>query len=485
MTNDKMLHAVWGPGITPLTYTLLPAVVSVPTIVSVGEQVTFTTSVTNNSSNVSNPTDWAVRKIIVPAGVTAPSSRTGGTNSSQFNCGYYRSQRMVCSELAGDSGSRIFTPGLTRTGIGNSGPGTYIETMNYPSGSRVCYAVMVNSASQAPKHNYSEAVFCPVVGKNPTLEVRNGDVWAGGNFLSVSPTCAVGNRPVISSSQRQLPSGFYTSYATYGVTSLGLSERFGSQGMSYENVPNTPSNNLVFGNTANGSNVDGFFYNADSDTTTFPPPSKNPVGVQHCLNDPFDKFGSRIAPTSTNSNNQIDISTLGGNTLLSSPTTIKLYASAVIPAGKKIVIYAPNADLDIVSNITYADQPYGSINRIPQVVVMSGKNIIVRWNSNAGLNVGGKITQLDGIYAAKENLYTCDLIPLMNICNTPLKINGAVLTGGSVIPLRTAGAESPDFGAMAETFNLRSDVLLNQLPDAGNPSVFIKTMSEREVPPRF
>lgn len=312
---------------------------------------------------------------------------------------------------------------------------------------------------------------CFRIGKYPHLEARNGDVFAGGQFASASPTCTLTAKPVIASSQRQIPIGgaFYTSYATYGVTSLGSSTTFGSMGVSYDTSATTIADNLVFANT---TSVDGYFYNATGNNNT--------PTVPHCLNDPFAVFGPRA--TNDVGGTTVDISSLTSDTNLTATTTINLYASQPIPPGKKIVIYAKSADIKISSNITYADQAYGSVNQIPQVVILTDKSILVRQNSIVG---GGQVTQLDGIYAAKINLYTCDFIPRLHLCDAPLKINGAVVVGQNTIPLRTSGATTPVLGGMAETFNLRSDMFLDQLPEAGGPNVFIKTMSETEVPPRF
>lgn len=318
---------------------------------------------------------------------------------------------------------------------------------------------------------------CFRIGKYPHLEARNGDVFAGGRLASASPTCTFtpGTTPIISSSQRQ-PDGvgpYYTSYATYGVTSLGEALTFGSMGVSYEDigaVPSTISDNLVFANT---STVDGFFYNATGNNATPTTP--------HCLNDPFAIFGPRA--TTNVPGTSIDISSPGfpDNANLTGAGTIDLYASAPIPPGKKIVIYAKSANIKISSNITYADQAYGSIDQIPQIVILTDRDLIVRQDAVTG----GQVTQLDGIYAAKNNFFTCDVVPRLHLCEVPLQINGAVIAGEHVIPLRTAGADAANYAAMAETFNLRSDMLINQLPDAGSPSTFIQTLSETEVPPRF
>ncbi len=314
---------------------------------------------------------------------------------------------------------------------------------------------------------------CFHIGKFPHLEARNGDIFAGGRFREASPTCTMTGKPIVSSSQRQIATGgpFYTSYATYGVTSLGASLTFGSMGQSYDTSPTTIADNLVFANT---STVDGYFYN--------PTGNNNTPTTASCLNNPFALFGPRADAGADVAGTNIDISTLGDDTNLTASGTINLYASQPIPAGKKIVIYAKTADIKITSNITYADQAYASINQIPQVIVLTDRNMIVGQTSSVD---GSQITQLDGIYAARVNFYTCDLVPRLHVCEMPLKVNGAVVVGQHTVPLRTAGADATSLTGMAETFNLRSDMFLNQLPEAGGANVYIKTLSETEQPPRF
>lgn len=326
---------------------------------------------------------------------------------------------------------------------------------------------VTNITTGAPPNG---VIRCFHIGKYPHLEAHNGDIYAGGQLPSSVPTCSIPYKPIVSSSQRLIDGAYYSSYATYGVTSLGASLTFGSMGQSYGF--STFANDLVF---ANNTASEGYFLNATG--------NNNAPTVTNCLNDPYNIFGSRgIAGTSTGSTN-VDVSLLTGDARLTATSTVNLYASTPIQPGRKIVIYANNgANIKITSNITYADQAYGSINAIPQIVVLTDKSLIVGQTSTVD---GQPITQVDGIYAAKDNFYTCDLVPRLHLCEAPLRVNGAVVVGKNTVPLRTAGADATNYGAMAETFNLRSDMFLNQLPEAGGANVYIKTRSETEVPPRF
>lgn len=307
---------------------------------------------------------------------------------------------------------------------------------------------------------------CISLGKYPHLEARNGDLYAGGQFAGGA--CTLVNKPIIASSLVSQGSVSYTSYATYGVTSLGLVDKFGSAGSSYNNALATTRSLIFSNNTGSGNNL-GYFHNATGDNDSIP------SATTTCnLNNPFTTFGSKATSAAGGSN--IDISGLSANTRLTASGTINLSASSPIPAGKKIVIYANNnANIRITSNITYANQAYGSLNNIPQIIVLTDRSIVVDHT----------VTQLDGIYAAKKNFYTCDTVPRLNSCNTQLTVNGAVLAGEHTVPLRTYGAEGANPSEMAEIFNLAPSMFLNQLPGAGSSDIYIKTLSEIEVPPRF
>lgn len=392
---------------------------------------------------------------------------------------YDNSGNATYDPLAGDervlvpNDCQLFTPNRVLTGSADVAlpvcPVTVDSTRASGSAVAIC-AQLVLGSNDALSQITQPGVVCRNIGKYPLLEARNGDVFAGGSFGSMAP-CTMTSRPIVSSSQRQLVAGgpFYTSYATYGVTSLGASLTFGSMGEPYDTNPATLANDLVF---ANNSATEGYFYNNTGDN--------NPPTVAHCLNDPFAVFGPRATTPSGLTN--IDLSSLTGNINLTATGTVNLYALQPIQPRTRLVIHAPSANIKITSNINYADQAYGSINDLPQIVVLAGQNLIVGQTSTVN---GQPITQLDGIYASRSNFYTCDVVPRLHQCEAPLLVNGAVVVGGHTVPLRTFGSEASNPAEVAETFNLRSDMLLNQLPDAGNPGVYLHTMSEREAPQRF
>jgi hypothetical protein len=155
--------------------------------------------------------------------------------------------------------------------------------------------------------------------------------------------------------------------------------------------------------------------------------------------------------------------------------TLTLTASTPLPPGYKRIIYAPNAGyIKIASDIKYSDGPYASVDQLPQLIVLAENRIIV-WDN---------VTHIDGLFAAKGDFQTCQYSPLLGSCDQHLDIQGAVIAGGRVVPFRTGGADSPNYADKAEQFRLRPDVILNQLPLPGATTT-IKTVDQREVPPRF
>lgn len=330
------------------------------------------------------------------------------------------------------------------------------------------------------------SVVCLSIGKRPHLFASNGDVFAGGVLSGVNCTVAVS--PIISGSEVTVGTNKYSSWGTYGVTSLGAVRGFGSSNAkSGQIAPDARqlifSNRTVVGPGPLGS-VGGYFNNTNANTSGLPTQTR-------CLNEPFSTFSQ--GTTNGGAVASVDISTLvgaGGGTFrrfYNASGTFTVTASAPIPGGTKVVIdvRGASADVKIDSNITYANGPYGSIDQIPQVVILSDRDI----------TIDDAVTRVDGVLGAQRDLITCELPapttePRLGVCNSQLYVNGAVVAGGKVRPYRTWGGEvSPANGTgyetPAEIFNLAPNVLLKSLPGGGGSDVFIRTVTEKEAPPRF
>lgn len=328
------------------------------------------------------------------------------------------------------------------------------------------------------------SIRCVSIGKRPHLYAANGDVFAGGVLSNVG-NCTITTSPIISGSQVSVGGSQYSSWGTYGVTSLGTSRAFGSNNMRAGQATSTA---LVFANrrvTGPFGLSHGYFYNLNSNASGLPDQTR-------CLNEPFSTFTPLVVPTAFVST--VDLSSIvgaGGGTVARSYNvgngTLTVAASQPIPRGTKVIIYArgAGANVKIASNIQYENTTYSSIDQIPQVVVLADQDIIV----------GEAVSRVDGILGARRDLVTCELPsglsqPRLGVCDSHLQINGAIVAGGKVRPYRTWGGElstsrGTDYGTPAEDFNLTPGTLLNSLPVPGSQNVNIRTTSEVEAPPRF
>lgn len=417
-----------------------------PNPVENGQTITGTTTIINSTNN---STDSAVN---FTRRVWADRNRNG-----VFDAG-------DTSLLGPQSGATIVpaSPG-TRPVVPNWTATADSATM----GGRVCISLGISATAPVVVDAPATSISCADIGKKPKIQVAGGDVTVGGTFRNGAGTCPIQTSATLKGligSTTTVGSTVYSSFTQYGAFSLGQLTLFGADNAP----PGYPfADSLSFGNTPNF----GYFYSAGRGTPT----TGNPLQAR-CLNDPFAVYASKASTNSASTS--VDLATAGANLNLTASGTIQIGTGSPakpIPAGKRIIVYAPNATtVEIRNDIAYADGPYGSIDQIPQVVVITNGNIVV----DAG------VRRIDGIYAAKGDFTTCEVQPQLDTCTNALEINGLVVVGSDFKPFRTAGATSSDYFERAEVLRLRPDALLNQITGA-NSSSTIRTVDQREVPPRF
>jgi hypothetical protein len=337
-------------------------------------------------------------------------------------------------------------------------------------GGRLCTTLSLSQASGENVQFTSNpsGPVCVDIGKKPKMHVQHGDVMVGGTFRNGSGVCAlqgVGTTTLNLLSSLSTVGGVdYTSLTDYGANNLGIITYFGTNGLTGTNPLAT---SLRFGNYPAPA---GFFYSPGSGPTAPAQP--------RCLDDPFTAFGSQ-GPfyESDQFLLGINVPLTGSNIKYTGTGELRVGASVPLPPGMRRIIYAPTASqVTIVSDITYADGPYNSVADIPQLVVITGGRIVVQ----------GGVNRLDGIYGSRNAFYTCPDTPLLSRCTEQLTVNGMVITANQVRPYRTFGAQAPNHGDKAEIFRLHPSVLLNQAPGAvGGNNTSIRTVEQREVPPRF
>lgn len=204
-------------------YELTPDVDVSAGVVGVGNTVTFRPSVTNSTFH-SNNTNWVVRRIIIPPAGSVP--YTGVRTTGVFNCGYYVSQGMGCTDVG--SGSRTFTttsPTQVPSALGYS----YVAP-TLPFGTRICYALDINSRNTSA-NQHAEAIECSTITKTPRLQVWGNDVRVGSGFV---PTGTVTTSLINTNTGSW---GEYGVLAPSSVTNFGSGASSASVALTFANTP--------------------------------------------------------------------------------------------------------------------------------------------------------------------------------------------------------------------------------------------------------
>lgn len=152
---------------------------------------------------------------------------------------------------------------------------------------------------------------------------------------------------------------------------------------------------------------------------------------------------------------------------------------STLPAGRSIIIYAPNNDILIGGSQRYAET-IASVEQIPQLVII-GRNITIHESA----------TEVSAWLVAKTaghgNIYTCNVAQAdlrTTNCNDPLTVNGPVIS--NMLHLRRTGGAGAgaDSVRAAETFNLRPDAYLWGVQQT-KATLKVPTAKVTELPPKF
>lgn len=148
-------------------------------------------------------------------------------------------------------------------------------------------------------------------------------------------------------------------------------------------------------------------------------------------------------------------------------TTLNLTSGATtLGSGEWLVINAPNATVNITSNLTYTSGSLSRADQIPQLIIIAGR-----------INIASNVTQVDAWLIAKNGstldgrINTCSTtntgtdLPITqnlssSLCDKPLRVNGPVVANMLYLR-RTAGSGvDAQSGDPAEVFNLRPDAYI-------------------------
>lgn len=437
------------------TYDLSPQVDSVsPTEVEPDSTIDVRTSVDNDGNVQSNPTRWEITKMVVQPGQTAPNEGGSVANSSTAPCesgggaasgNFFQNGGTTCENV--ENGTNTFNRGS---------PSSYrpvandVEVGDLPVGTRICFALSVQPRSGTSSQWAHSVPVCTVVGKKPKVQIWGNDLAVRGQ---IETSTTVKNGQV------------FGSWVEYGVFATGTINRFAS-GAGLNGQTNNDQeawSKFTFANVdADGSPAFGNF----TSETNFRP-----------LSNAADFFES-LPNQSPVGSGSVDVGSLTFAT--GSPVQVRTAGNLTItggniPRGRSVTIVA-SGTVTISGNITYTEDTLGSINDIPQVVIVANN-----------INIQDNVSRVDAWLVAENTINTCANVTgnlTSEKCNTALEVNGPVVTDHLLLN-RTAGSGSGDESDdPAERFNLRPDAFLwARLQASGNSKA--QTVYTIELPPRF
>lgn len=420
------------------TYALTPTVTVSPSaqVVS-GQNPTFSYSVSNDTSS-SNDTDWSIRTVVVPPGVSLPPDYRDGFDGTGRTCASYYAASprgaVTCNDALA-SGSGKF-------------PGTSIadETVpnTYAVGTLICRSLTVNSYDQTSAPNArTSALTCVMVTALPYVSVIGGSIWSGG---STDATTGYANSSGKIEGSSTMSAGFgsfgeYDLFATNSINFFGSSARPGPA-------------------LASSGAVDGAGLTFGSAT------SLGSFSTSHKITDLVARLCNGV---------------LGNNT-----TNFAGNNDEVIHVGEHLVKCFDT--LNIKKNITYDPAGATSFGQLPSLIVVANR-----------IEIDGSVTQIAGNFYAAEAFVTCAEGPRSSAdntnsgktarittsgsCTNKLTINGSVTVAGQVVNSlvlnRSYGGTKT--GEAAETIRMRPEVFLTPYEN----SLLLTTVSETELPARY
>lgn len=454
----------------PYNYSLSPTITNV-TNGSVVEGATgaypVTGAVTNNSGTTKSHTgiNYEITELIYAPGAGLPGS---GGKSASAPCTFFTGESKCTSVNTGGTGDGYIGKGSS---VGLSGNG---DITTYAVGTRVCYAMSVKRNSSGNTDWKHSSLYCLVIGKKPKVQVLGGDLIVG----RATSNLAARTSNVNTSVSRQSDGKYFGSYVEYAITSTGI----------------------VTGMASGSGYAGGVMTNVSSDYCGVSYLTFTSAGASTCSSSTTlgeYKYGSVKAPnvssrftTSSSTPNLPSTSpNLTANNLSglykSAATSVNVSSSAEIPAGRSIIINAPNATVTISTNINYTSGLLTSISQIPQVVIIANNIVIAdgvtnvdAWLIATGTGTNGRLNTCGAGGVSKSTALTS------KICNQRLTVNGAILANHLILR-RTAGADAgASAGQPAEVFNLRADAYIwasSYSPGTGR----LPTVTQNELPPRF
>lgn len=465
------------PESTP--YSLTPGVTASNTVISGSDSAGFTYKVDNDSTAAaSDPTKWSVTRLVVDRGQTVDPLyyAAGEAYRDGYGCANLRALvggKATCDEAI-TSGTRGFGPGSTTLTPSELGPvGTTTVDDSWQVGTKLCYVLVIEKPTQrdSPTNRHSRAA-CVVVGKRPTVQVHGGDLVVGRYFKAsdVSQTSSANVKGNLTAKSGSINKTF-GSWVEYGIFAPGVVSGVASASGLAEGYGGAVAANpdlwskLTFANTLGE-------YGHYTSTTNMGPVTNT---AEYFLR------GRAIARDLT-SVSEVAINGADAATgLYQKPNGNLALDASTLEKGKLVIVSVPEGTVTIRGNLSYAAGPYGSMNEIPQLIIIA-RNIVI--NSNV-TNVDAWLLAQGGD-GSGGSINTCDFAGMLTseVCNAPLRVNGPVMAKD--LQLRRTGGSGVGnaSGDAAEVFNLRADAYLWSYRE-GRSSVRAQTTYTTELPPQF
>ena len=467
----------------PYNYDLTPSISVSPRVAEAGASLRLDGSVNNAGPTSSRATDWAIERIIYSPGV-APLN-AGGGETSRVGCDYFTNggRTGACSVIQTGTGE-VF-------GMGVTPKNTTTTVDDVAVGSRICFALSVRPYDESTSNARHSALQCMVVSKSPKVQVQGGDLIVGRTSPTVTaPTSGA----VVNTSTSTKASTTYGSWSEYAIMASGCvngmasGAGYASGGSSTTSLSSPNLSMLTFTNPSGrtcSSGLGGYAHITQAPNVA----ARFPILVSAADATPARPASPAILP-GTRSGSTVTTNIISNNLsgVYQAPSGVRgitLTGGSSIPAGRTVVINAPDATVTITGDIRYTTAGLTRVTDIPQVVVIAS-NIIISdavqnidaWLVAVGTGADGAVNTCGagGVTQTSNLVYTQ--------CANRLTVNGPVMANHLVLRRTGGSGAGADSGKPAEVFNLRADVYM-WATTLNQQSGRISTAAIKELPPRY
>lgn len=431
------------PGGTPVKRGVKPSVGAQPATVEAGGTATFTYNLNNAGPTKSKDLHYQAYTFILRSGAGLPdnSPRTVaypmswgavGCGGRHVGWGSYRDGKCA----GGISGNTVVYPGkvvrMTRQyQVADLGAERWLAQ----PGDKICSYLALdqrwNVYNDVDSRTFvASNIACVTITKKPSLQLIGSDSYAKDGFTGSD----VRENIVPSTDKR----GSYSQYGLLtgdgGVGGVGGVTNFGSAGYTIA----SPANHrlackLSYANTGN----------VKDDCKDLS--GLQPAGLSKNLSVPSKPAGATPLP-----NKYVTLDALKSGSYYRNG---ELYiGKSELQPGRHITIFV-KGDVDIRGEITNSSNTYTKLSDIPSLTIKAENDI----------KVEPQVELITGTYVATGRFESCngaqekgDTLGVLGLCRSKLKINGAIVSGGSPAFRRTFGAGNQPYDGQWDPNNISS-----------------------------